>query len=98
MISKIEKSHLEYLLKNGNDNTVAKQFGVTRQAVYKMRKKFQIPPSKIPSKRTQILELRRDGASVSKISIIVEKSQSYIYKILRIEAYGGRVNPPDKNS
>ena len=99
IISKLEKSQVEFLLKNSNDPAIAKQFGITRQAVYNIRKKFNIPSSRsqLPSKQKQIIELRREGASVPKISIIVNKSQSYVYKILRSEARGARINTPDEN-
>ena len=96
-ISEMEKGQIEFLLKGGNDNTVARQFGITRQMVYKIRKKFHIPSSRTNTKRKQILELRREGTSVSKISIISGASPSYIYKILKGETRGPRVNTPDQN-
>ena len=100
ILSKMEKGQIEFLFKDGNDCIIAKQFGVTRQFAYKIRKKFQIPSSrsKIYSKRKQIVNLRREGASVSSISVIVGMSQSYIYKILRSEIHGARVNSSNKNT
>lgn len=99
IVSKMEKSQIEFLLKDGNDSTIANQFGITRQSIYKIRKKFQIPSarSRVSPKRKQIVELRRERVSVSKIAAITGTSQSYVYKILRSEERGSRINPPDKN-
>lgn len=84
-LSKMEKSQVEFLLRDNNDSSVAKQFGVTRQAVYAIRRKFGIPSSryKAPARRARILDMRRDGATVPKIATVLGMSQSYVYKVLR---------------
>lgn len=85
VLSRMEKSQVEFLLKDNNDATVAEQFGVTRQAVYHVRKKFNIPSSRRYSLENikKIIELRAAGTPVQKIATIVNMSHSYVYKILR---------------
>lgn len=80
-LCKLNKNQIEYLLINNNDPAIAKQFGVTRQAVYAIRKKFNIPARRINTK--MIIEMKRQGKSVSKISTVTGVSISYIYKVLK---------------
>ncbi len=90
-LSKMEKSQIEYLMRDSNDSIVAKQFGVTRQAVWAIRKKFDIPSSRVSSesRRIKIIELRKKGLSVAKISSVINMSQSYIYKVLKLRKRNG---------
>lgn len=99
-LSKMGKNQIEFLLKDNNDPTVAKQFGITRQAVYNIRKKFGIPSSKSKAsdKKQRIIELRNEGLSVTKVSSVCNVSQSYVYKVLK-EAFNAqkRENSSDQN-
>lgn len=99
-LSKMEKSQIEFLLKDSNDSLVAKQFGVTRQAVWAIRKKFDLPSSRTgaQTRKLKILELRRDGLSVAKISATVNMSQSYVYKVLQSRKQDGKgVDTPNQD-
>jgi len=85
VLSKMEKSQLEFLMRDNNDSSVAKQFGVTRQAVYAIRKKYNIPSSRhnAPIRISRILDMKRQGTSAANIAHIVNVSQSYVYKVIR---------------
>ena len=96
-LSGMGKEQIEFLLKDNNDAAVAKQFGVTSQAIYHIRKKFGIPPSRRVVKKTNILDLKKQGASVAKIATIVRMSQSYVYKTLRGDCGKSRTEPSVKD-
>ena len=89
-LSKMEKSQIEFLLRDNNDPAVAKQFGVTRQAVYAIRKKFGIASSRRSSntRKNTILTMRREGVPIATIASSLHMSQSYVYKVLRQETNG----------
>lgn len=98
-LSKMVKSQIEFLLKDSNDAIVAKQFKVTRQAVFHIRQKFGIPSSRYRAKEKKetIVDLRRNGIPVSKISAITKMSESYIYKVLKGYKNGARIQTSDEN-
>jgi len=85
MLPKMEKSQVEFLMRDNDDPSAARQFGVTRQAIYALRKKFGIPSSrqKAPAIRDRILDMRTKGTPVSKIATSMNMSQSYVYKVIR---------------
>jgi len=81
-LSKMTRNQFEFLLKGNNDSSIAKQFGVARQSVYKIRKKLGIKSAKNDFKKKKIIELKQKGVSVTKIIQSTGMSQSYIYRVL----------------
>ncbi|ERP31214.1 helix-turn-helix domain-containing protein [Chitinivibrio alkaliphilus] len=75
------------------DAAIAEFYGVTRQAIYKLRKKYGIPAYErsFAGRNTHIRLLYRQGLSVEKIARRYRVSQSSVYRILREEALGNRV-------
>jgi len=99
-LSRMTKAQAELVFKEHNDSEVAKQFGITRQAVYHIRKKFSISSSRrlILPRNKKIMDLHRDGVAPGKIATIAGISMSYVYQIIKKEFYAGRVNSPEQNS
>ena len=81
-LSSMTRNQFEFVLRGNNDSSVAKQFGVTRQAVYHIRKKFGIQSVKNDFKKKKIIELHGKGLGVTKIVQTTGMSQSYIYKVI----------------
>jgi len=97
-LSSMSREQLLLIFKNYNDCEVAKQFGVTRQSVYYIRKKFNIPSSRqhIQSRNKKVLELYKKDVKCCKIASIVGISLSYVYKIIK-DNNGGRKNSSEQN-
>ena len=87
-LSGMTQNQFEFLLKGNNDSSIARQFGITRQSVYNIRKKFGIKSSKNDFKKKKIIELHQNGLGVTKIILATGMSQSYIYKVI----HGSRSN------
>ena len=89
-LSRMTKEQLDLIFKDCNDIEVSKQFGITRQAVYHIRKKFNIPSSRrlISARNQRVVELSRDGVAPGKIATITGISMSYAYQIIKREKNG----------
>jgi len=96
-LSKMTREQVLFLLNESNDPAIAKQYGITRQAVFHIRKKFGIPSSRAGTedRARKIVELRKQGTSVAEISSVLKKSQSHIYRVLRKN--GTRIDSTVKN-
>lgn len=79
------KKLLRLLKKYDNDPGVAKVLGVTRQAVYQLRKKYAIPSSRYGNdeRNASICEMYSRGVSVPEIRKQTHLSIPHIYRILQ---------------
>ena len=67
-----------------SDSAIASVYGISKQAVQRLRAKYGIPAS-LPDTSTRddaIAEMRRLGASVSRIARRYNLSETHIYRIL----------------
>ena len=67
------------------DRAIGDQYGVTRQAVHQLRKKYGIPSStgKNSERNVQIMGARKRGCSVEVIAKNFKLSVPRVYSILR---------------
>ncbi|MGM0442630.1 MAG: hypothetical protein ACQEQV_00405 [Fibrobacterota bacterium] len=85
-MNRIGKKQLEHLQKKyRTDSAIAALYGISRQAVYKMRRKYGIPPApSIRSKRNMhIRELAAQGVRPEIIARRFSLSVSSVYRIIR---------------
>ncbi len=70
--------------KYSTDKAIADIYGVTRQAIYKLRKKYDIPAIDSPQKERnqKIRELAQSGIRPERIAVRFELSVTQVYRIL----------------
>jgi Mor family transcriptional regulator len=84
-MAKITKSQLIKLQqKYKQDATIGAQFGITRQAVHQLRKKFGIDSliESNPKRNKEIISMYNGGKAVATIAKKFDLSISYTYRIL----------------
>jgi DNA-directed RNA polymerase specialized sigma subunit len=88
-ISKIQLIKLQKKLKQ--DAAIGKQFGITRQAVHQLRKKYGIASviERNPIRNKEIVAAYKAGKAVAAIAKKCDLSVSYTYRIIS-EAKGKR--------
>jgi DNA invertase Pin-like site-specific DNA recombinase len=81
-ISKSELIRLQKKLKR--DAAIGAEFGITRQAVHQLRRKYGIGSviEDNPQRNRQIMKLHRAGKGVSAIARKFDLSVSYTYRII----------------
>ncbi|MDG5813608.1 helix-turn-helix domain-containing protein [Chitinispirillales bacterium ANBcel5] len=82
---KISKAQLIKLQKKyKTDKAIGELFGITRQAVHQMRKKYDIGPveDKYDSRNQEILKLYNEGMPGTKIAQKIKLSVSQTYRII----------------
>ena len=90
-MQKISKSQLEKLQKKyHSDSKIGELFGISRQAVHQMRKKYGVPPvkEKYVSRNSEIIALYKNGVPGTKIAKRLNLSRSHTYRI--IESFKGQ--------
>jgi DNA invertase Pin-like site-specific DNA recombinase len=82
-IAKSELIRLQKTLKT--DAKIGKKFGITRQAVHQLRKKYGIESRTVnnPARNKKIAALHRSGKSVEAISKKFDLSLPQTYRILK---------------
>ena len=88
-ISKNQLAKLQKKLKR--DAAIGAEFGITRQAVHQLRKKYGIASviEKNPERNKSILSMYKSGKTVSAIAKKFDLSISYTYRIIS-ENKGGK--------
>ena len=84
-MQKISKSQLEKLQKKyHSDSKIGELFGISRQAVHQMRKKYGVPPvrEKHASRNSEIIDLYKEGVPGTKIAKRLGLSRSHTYRII----------------
>lgn len=81
-ITKGELIRLQKKLKR--DAAIGAEFGITRQAVHQLRRKFGIASvvDENPRRNKDIIKMYRDGKTVSAIAKKFELSVSYTYRVI----------------
>ena len=81
-ITKAQLVKLQRKLKR--DAAIGAQFGITRQAVHQLRKKYGIPSviEKNPERNKKIIDMYNAGKSVAAIAKKFDLSISYTYRII----------------
>jgi DNA invertase Pin-like site-specific DNA recombinase len=82
---KLNKNQLIALQKKlGTDEAIGKKFGVTRQAIHQLRKKFKIESSYAdnPERNAKILALYKKGTSGTALAKKLGLSVSQTYRII----------------
>ena len=81
-ITKAQLIRLQKKLKR--DAAIGQEFGITRQAVHQLRKKYGIPSvvEKNPERNAGIAQLYDSGKTVAAIAKKYDLSISYTYRIL----------------
>ena len=85
-MGKITKQELLRLQKKfGADARIGEEFGITRQAIHQLRKKYGIASRTAanPERNQEIVELREGGKSVAAIAKKYDLSIPQIYRILK---------------
>ncbi len=85
-MAKIGKYQLVKLQKNyKTDESIAKLYGVSRQAIQQYRKRCGIVPiiDKYSDRNKKIRNLYEEGVSVIKISKMYNMSTTHIYRIIK---------------
>ena len=85
-MAKISKQELVRLQKKlGTDARIGDEFGITRQAVHQLRKKYGINSrtASNPERNQQILAMREEGTSVTKIAKKYRLSVPQTYRIIK---------------
>lgn len=93
----INKEELVKLRKRlHSDVCIARELGITKQAVYRLRKKYEITSSRsrIPKRNQKIIESRLAGKSVAAIARKFRLSPPMVYRIL---TENNIKKPPKKN-
>ncbi len=97
-MARIKKSDLIRLQKKlKRDAAIGAQFGITRQAVHQLRKKYGIPSviENNPERNEEIVRLYSAGKSVAAIAKKFDLSVSYTYRIIS-ESKGAKPAAPKK--
>ena len=82
----ITKSQLIRLQKKyKRDQLIGDQFGITRQAIHQMRKKYGIPSVEIqiPERNKKMRAMRKQGKSIAVIAGKFDLAMSYVYRIVQ---------------
>jgi DNA invertase Pin-like site-specific DNA recombinase len=86
--SKLSKETILTMQKtHRTDSAIGKVFGITRQAVYQMRKKYRIPfnVDKNKERDEAIIQKYRSGISGTKLARDYKLSFSQTYRIIRLK-------------
>lgn len=86
IVARISKNQLIKLQKKyRTDQAIAALYGLTRQAVHRMRKMYGIAPAaeKTNQRDMDIMNLHKRGISVSRISDKYGLSNAHVYRIIR---------------
>jgi len=84
-MARIGKEQLERLQKKyKTDAAIARIYGLTRQAVYQLRKQYGLKPSsdKSSDRNREVKRLRSMGISAKMLSVKFRLSTTHIYRIL----------------
>lgn len=67
------------------DQSIARLYKISRQAVHQLRQRYNIPPvdNKNEERNKQIVQLHHNGESVLKLSKKFKLSPTHIYRILK---------------
>lgn len=70
--------------KYGSDRAIADLYGTSRQTIFQLRKKYNLPPAKSgkPKRNNRIKQLAENGISPIKLSIEFNLSIAQIYRII----------------
>jgi hypothetical protein len=85
-MARIGKNQLISLQKKyKTDEAIAKLYGLSRQAIHQLRKKYSIDtiPDKHNERNSQILTLYNNGVSVIKLSKKYSLSITHVYRIIK---------------
>jgi DNA invertase Pin-like site-specific DNA recombinase len=85
-MARITKTDLSKLQKKfGTDAKIGEEFGITRQAVHQLRKKYGIESrtSSNPDRNKEMVDMRDNGQSVEAIAKKVKLSVPQTYRILK---------------
>jgi hypothetical protein len=85
-VAKVSKNELIKLQKTlQTDEAIGKKFGVTRQAIHQLRRKYEIPAilGKNDDRNAKIVSMQKKGISVIGLAKKMELSVSQTYRILR---------------
>ena len=85
-MARISKNQLIKLQKKyRTDNEIAQLYGITRQAVHRIRKKYGIPPvlNRHRERDAQIAALYKEGISILKIAKKYKLSTMHTYRIVK---------------
>ncbi len=85
-MARISKAELTKLQKKfGTDAKIGEEFGITRQAVHQLRKKYGIESrtSSNPDRNKDMVDMRDSGHSVEAIAKKVKLSVPQTYRILK---------------
>lgn len=91
-MARISKSQLIALQKKlKRDAAIGEKFGITRQAVHQLRRKYGIDSviEKNPERNKEIIKLYQGGKAVATIAKKFDLSVSYTYRIIS-ETKGGK--------
>lgn len=83
-ITKAQLIRLQKKLKT--DAAIGREFGITRQAVHQLRKKYEIQSNLInnPQRNEDLYNMYKDGISVKKLQRQYKLSSSQTYRIINI--------------
>ena len=85
-MARIGRDQLERLQRTYHtDAAIAALYGITRQAVQRLRTRYGLPSQPVPrgERDAAIVAMRSAGASVSRIARRHKLSETHIYRILR---------------
>jgi len=72
---------------HGSDKKIAELYGVTRQAIFQLRKKLNIPPTRTPDsllkRNIKLYRHLRCGVPVATVARIYNMTKIYVYSLKR---------------